>query len=126
MGRAPGTAGPAPWWSYLAFLVEATASRRSPVLLDDLGHHPRADRAAALPDREAQPLVHGDRLYELDLHLHVVARHDHLGALGQLGHPGHVGGAEVELGPVTAEEGRVAPALLLLEDVDLGLELGMR
>src|SRR3954463_10118952 len=95
-------------------------------LLDHLRDHARADRAAALADGEAQALVHGDRLDELDLHLDVVAGHDHPGALGQLGHAGDVGRAEVELRPVPGEERRVTAALLLLEHVDLGLELGVR
>ena len=88
--------------------------------------HARADRAPALPDGEPQALVHGDRLDQLDLHLDVVAGHDHLDALGQLGHAGDVGGAEVELRPVAREERSVTAALLLLQDVDLGLELGVR
>src|SRR5215208_5813080 len=96
------------------------------VLLDDFGDHPGADGAAALADREAQAGIHGDGLDQLDLHLDVVAWHHHLGALRQLGDAGHVRGAEVELRPVAVEERRVAPALLLLEDVDLGLELGVR
>src|SRR3954469_20690967 len=45
------------------------------VLLDDLGDDARADGAATLTDGEAQALVHGDRLDELDLHLHVVTGH---------------------------------------------------
>src|SRR5213080_3170790 len=95
-------------------------------LLDDLGDHARADGATTLADGEPQALIHRDRLDELDLHLDVVAGHDHLDALGQLGHARHVGGAEVELRAVAREERRVAPALLLLEDVHLGLELGVR
>src|SRR3954447_10184503 len=95
-------------------------------LLDDLGHDARADRAAALADREAQALVHGDRLDELDLHLDVVTGHDHLDALGQLGDARHVGRAEVELRAVAREERRVAAALLLLQHVHLGLELRVR
>src|SRR4051812_11268588 len=94
-------------------------------LLDDLGHDARPDGPAALADGEAQALVHSDRLDELDRHLDVVAWHDHLRALGQVGDAGHVGRAEVELGPIAGEERRVAAALLLLEDVDLGLELGV-
>src|ERR1700739_3198575 len=96
------------------------------VLLDDLRNDPGADRTAAFADREPQTLVHGDRLDQLDLHLDVVAGHDHLSALGQPGHAGDVGRAEVELRPVAREERRVTSALLLLEDVDLGLELGVR
>src|ERR1700753_227800 len=95
-------------------------------LLNDFGDAPGADRAATLPDREPQTLVHGDRLDQLDLHLDVVAGHDHLGAVGQVGDAGDVGRAEVELRPITGEERGVTPALLLLEDVDLGLELGVR
>src|SRR5437588_4049798 len=94
-------------------------------LLDDFGDDPRADRAAALADREPQTLVHGDRLDQLDLHLDVVAGHDHLGALGQLGHAGDVGRAEIELRPVAREEWGVTATLLLLQDVYLGLELGV-
>jgi len=44
---------------------------------------------------------------------------------GSFGHAGHVGGPEVELGPVAVEEGGVPAALLLGEDVGLGLELGV-
>src|ERR687885_613985 len=83
-------------------------------LLGDLGDHPRANRAAALANGEAQPLVHGDRLDQLDRHLNVVARHDHLGALREARDAGDVGRAEVELRPVAVEERRVAAALLLL------------
>src|SRR5205085_7686256 len=100
--------------------------RPAAALLDDLGDHPRADGAPALADREAETLVHGDRLDQLDRHLDVVARHDHLRALGQVGHAGDAGGAEVELRAVTREERRVAAALLLLQGVDLCPELGPR
>ena len=61
-----------------------------------------------------------------DVDRHVVARHHHLGALRQLDDAGHVGGAEVELRPVVGEERGVTAALLLGEDVGLGLELGVR
>ena len=54
------------------------------VLLDDLRNATGADRTATLADSEAQALFHGDRVNELALDLHVVARHDHLGALGKV------------------------------------------
>src|SRR5215213_7296570 len=95
-------------------------------LLDYFGDHPRADGPAALADSEAQPLVHGDRLDQLYGHLDVVARHDHLRALGEVRHAGHVGRAEVELRPVAVEERGVTATLLLLEAVHLSLELGVR
>src|SRR5918999_2382949 len=114
--RGRALTGPAP----------STACPFSLLLLDDLRHHTRADGTAALADREAQALVHGDRLDQLDRHLDVVARHDHLRALGQVGHAGDVGGAEVELRPVAVEERGVAAALFLLPAVHLGLGLGVR
>src|SRR5918998_717260 len=95
-------------------------------LLDNLGDHSRSDGAAALADGEAQALVHGDRLDQLDRHLHVVAWHDHLRALREVGDAGHVGRAEVELRSVAVEERRVTAALLFLEAVDLRLELRVR
>src|SRR5438876_280379 len=97
-----------------------------PYLLDDLYDPAGADGAAALADREAQAPPPGDRLDQLDLHLGVVTGHDHLRALRQVDHAGDVGGAEVELRPVVVEERRVPPALVLGQDVDLALELGVR
>src|SRR5262245_36096704 len=91
--------------------------------LDDLGDPAGADGAATLADREAEALLHRDRLDQLDLHLRVVARHVHLGALGQRDDAGDVGRTEVELRPVVVEERRMTAALLLGQDVDLALEL---
>src|SRR3954465_3788084 len=103
-----------PWWP---------AQLRS---LGDLGDATRAHGPAALTDREAEAVLHGDRLDELDRHLGVVARHDHLGALGQRDDAGDVRGPEVELRTVVLEERRVPATLLLGEDVDLALELRVR
>src|SRR4051812_48480779 len=113
-----------PLRSYLSTSAQRVISPR--VLLDDLGDDARADRAAALANREAESGVHGDGLNQLDFHLHVVARHDHVRALGQVGDAGDVRRAEVELGPVPVEERGVAAALFLLEDVHLGLEVRVR
>src|ERR671916_292377 len=110
-------------------VLERRTGGRSPPrmpLLDDVGDHSRSDGAAALADGEAQALVHGDRLDQLDRHLHVVAWHDHLRALREVGDAGHVGRAEVELRSVAVEERRVTAALLFLEAVDLRLELRVR
>src|SRR4029450_755582 len=75
-------------WSY-AFRRMRIFSFISGRLLEDLGHHARADGLAAFADRGAQPLVHGDRGDELDPHLHVVARHHHLRPLGKGADAGH-------------------------------------
>src|SRR5919107_1092623 len=97
-----------------------------PILLSDLGDNPRADRTAALADREAQARVHRDRGDQLDAQIHVVARHHHLGALRELHLTGDVGRPEVELRTVVGEERRVTAALVLRQDVDLGAEVGVR
>src|SRR5579863_333182 len=66
--------------------------RRMRRLLDDLRDPAGTDGAAALADREPQAFLHGDRLDQLDAHVGPVARHDHLGALRQEHHAGHIGG----------------------------------
>src|SRR6478735_2834980 len=98
-------------------------ARRS---LVDLGDAAGTDGAATLTDREAETVLHGDRLDQLDRHVGVVARHDHLGALGEGHDAGHVRGAEVELRTVVVEERRVTAALLLRQDVDRRVEVGVR
>src|SRR4051795_10478037 len=117
------------WWSYpfrriRIFPCAMESSAR--FLLDDFGDDAGADGAAALANREAQALVHRDRLDQLDLHVRVVARHDHLLALRQLHRARDVRRAEVELRAVVVEERRVAAALVLREDVHLGLEVRVR
>src|SRR5690606_6030906 len=96
-------------------------------LLDDLGDHARADRPATLADGESHAVLDGHRLVDqVDLHLHVVAGHAHLGAAKQLHRAGHIRRADVELRAIPAEERRVTAALLLRQHVDLALELGVR
>src|SRR4051812_26992587 len=95
-------------------------------LLGDLRDPSGADGAATLADRELQTVLHGDRLDELDRHLGVVARHDHLGALGEGHDAGHVGGPEVELRTVVVEERRVPATLVLGQDVDRRVEVRVR
>src|SRR6266508_3835443 len=102
------------------------AARSFASLFDDRRHDASTHGAAALADGETEFLLHGDRHDELDRHGDIVAWHHHLGPFRQMHHAGHVGGAEVELGTVIAEERGVTPALLLGEDIGLGLELGMR
>ena len=85
-----------------------------------------ADGPATLADGEALADLEGDRGDQLDGHLDVVAGHDHLGPVGQADRAGDVGGAQVELRPVAVVERGVPAALLLGQDVDLGVELGVR
>src|SRR3954454_494293 len=117
---------PETWQGRAQLRPARTRPMQRGALLEDSGHHPRAHGAATLADGEPQTVVHGDRLDQLDRHLDVVARHDHLGALRQVGNAGHVGRAEVELRPVAVEERRVAATLFLLKAVDLSRELRVR
>src|SRR5579883_3651246 len=105
-------------------LMGAIACALTPVsLLVDFGADASADGASPLANGEFGPDLHGDRLDQLDGHLDVVPRHDHLDPYGKAERPGDIGGADVELGPIAVEEGGVAPALFFGEHVDLGLEL---
>jgi len=79
----------------------------------DLGDPTCTYRATTLTDGETQALFHGDRLDQLNRHLGVVARHDHLGALRQVDDAGDVRGAEVELRAVVVEERGVPAAFVL-------------
>lgn len=64
----------------------------------DLGADTSANGAATFTDGEGDAFFHGDRLDQLDGHLDIVARHDHLDAFGQLNGAGDVSGAHIELG----------------------------
>ena len=94
------------------FRLLVVPGRECPALFYDLGHGARAHGAAALANREAQPLVHGHRRDQFHLQVHAVARHHHLRAFRQLRHSRHVRRPEVELRPVAAEERR-APIVTL-------------
>src|SRR5687768_16346185 len=95
-------------------------------LLENFGYNACTDGASTFSDREAETLVHGDRRDQLDLHLHVVARHHHLHPFRQLDRSRHVRSPEVELRAVTLEERRVSPALFLGQHVNLSRELRVR
>src|SRR5512144_1722912 len=95
-------------------------------LLDHLGDNAGAHGPAALTDGEAKALVHRNRRDQLHAARHIVARHHHLDALGELHHSRHVRRPEIELRTVAVEERRVPPALFLRQDVRLRLELRVR
>src|SRR5919199_2401557 len=114
------------WFSASHRVAVVDPRARSAYLLEDFRDDTGTDGSPALADGEAEALIHCDRLPEVDLHVRVVARHDHLLALRELDRAGHVRRAEVELRPVTVEERRVAATLVLREDVDLSLELRVR
>src|SRR3546814_8089006 len=76
--------------------------------------------------RSAETLIHRYRGDQLHAELHIVAGHDHLGALGQDHFAGHVRGAEVELRTIVGEERGVTAAFFLRQDIDFRVELGVR
>src|SRR5450631_602864 len=96
------------------------------ILLDNACDDAGTDGAATFTDRETELLFHRDRHDQVHFHRDVVARHHHFGAFGQMHDAGHVGGGEVELGPVVGEERSMTTALFLGQDVGLSLELGVR
>src|ERR1019366_6066159 len=95
-------------------------------LLNNLGDPACADRVAAFANREPQALLHCHRRDQFNHQADVVARHHHLRARRQLRYACHVRRSQIKLRPVSLKEWRVPPALFLRQDVDLGLELGVR
>ncbi len=78
---------------------------------------------ATLTDSETQALLHSDGWSSAQPHDDVIARHAHLGALGQRDDAGNVGGTEVELRTIVVEERGVTAALVLGQNVNLALNL---
>ena len=95
-------------------------------LLCNLDDNAGADRTAALTDCETQALLNCDRGDQLHIHVDIIAGHAHLNAFGQGDDAGDIGGTEVELRAIVVEERRVTAALVLGQDIDLALELGVR
>ena len=59
-------------------IVSSSFSHLIPLLLHDLCDGAGTDCATALSDCKAEAFFHSDGSDQLDLHLDVVARHDHL------------------------------------------------
>src|SRR3989338_1483925 len=81
---------------------------------------------AAFADSEAEFLVHGNRDYEFDLECDVVTGHYHLDTLLKGDYTGNICCPKIELGPVAGKERGMTASFFLGQDIDLGLELGMR
>ena len=95
-------------------------------LLVDADNNTGTDGTAALTDSEAEAFLDSDRGDQLNVHLDVITRHAHLGALGQRDNTGNVGRSEVELRTIVVEERGMTAALVLGQDVNLAAELGVR
>ena len=96
------------------------------LLLDHGRYRTGADGAAAFTDSEAHLLFESDGSDELDGDFDVVARHNHLNALGELNVARNVSRTDVELRTIALHERGVTATLVLREDVNLALELRVR
>src|SRR5579883_2341467 len=107
-----------------------TARTRMPAprkqLIQNLRNRAGAYRAAAFANREPESLFHRYRRDQLNLQLHVIAWHHHLGPRRQLRHSRHVRRAEVELRTIPLEERCMTSPFFLRQHVDFALELLVR
>src|SRR5215472_8288405 len=92
-------------------------------LLNNFRDHSCTDSPTTLADRELQTLFHSDRSNQLDLHVDVVTRHDHLSAFRQFDNSGNVRRAEVKLRPISIKKRGVPSALLLSQNISFSVEL---
>ena len=95
------------------------------VLLDDVQYLTCTYRTATLADRETQTLVQSDGVDQGNGDGNVVAGHHHVNALGKGNLTRYVHRTQIELRTILVVERSVTAALLLLQDIDLGGELGV-
>ena len=94
-------------------------------LCNDVNNLARGYGSATLTDSELEALFHGYGVDQLYVDLCVVAGHYHFLASRQAYGAGDISGAEVELGAIAGEEGRMATAFFLAQHVHLTPELGV-
>ena len=80
-------------------------------LLYDLQDLTGTYRTATLADCETQTLVQSDRIDQLHGDGHVVARHNHVNAIGQMNLTRYVHRTQIELGTIVVVERRVTATL---------------
>src|SRR5215831_13005348 len=112
--------------SILLWGAETPAPHDGSALCDDPRDDACAHSLVAFTDCEAGLRLHRDWLVELNCKFGVVTRQHHFCSLLELDSAGHVRRPEVELRTIVAEEGRVAPAFLLGQDVHLRREPPVR
>src|SRR5690606_7698353 len=117
------------YWPVIAVepaMIPAQQFKINYYLSDGLGNHAGTNGTATFANREAQTVFHGDRSDQGDNQFHVVARHNHFHAFGQLAGTGYVSSTEVELRTVAFEERSVTTAFILAQHVHFSFELGVR
>lgn len=95
-------------------------------LLSNLCNNAGANGTTTLTDSETQTNVQSNSIDKLYCNLYVVARHNHLNALGQRNFTGAVHCTEIELGTILVSERSVASTLFFLQYIDRSLELLVR
>ena len=88
-------------------------------LLLDVDNNAGTHGAATLTDSETQALLDGDGGDQLDLHVHVIARHTHLCAFRKSDNTCYVSGSEIELRTLVVEERSMTSTLVLSKTVNL-------
>ena len=96
------------------------------VLFENLDDLAGADGTSTFADSELETFVHSNRSDEFDGDLDVVAGHNHLDTFRKHDLTGNIEGTDKELRTIVVVERSVTATFLFLEDVNLGLELGMR
>jgi len=94
--------------------------------LQDLRDDAGTDGTAAFADSEPESLLHCDRRDQFAYRVDVVSRHYHFRTLSQRNDAGDVGGAEIELRPVTVKERGMPPTFFLGQYVDRAFKPGVR
>src|SRR5699024_11086017 len=94
--------------------------------LDDLGNVSGTYSTSTLTDRELGSVFDRDRGDQLNGHLYVIARHDHVSAFRQRDDTSYVSRTEVELRTVVRYERRMTSSFFLAQNVNLCLELCVR
>src|SRR5690349_21206858 len=89
--------------------------RCAALLVENLGDNAGAYGQTTLADSELGTFFERHRIDELDFEVHVVTRHNHFDARGQLNGAGDVHRADVELRAVAGEERLMAATLVLAQ-----------
>src|SRR5690606_37886402 len=95
-------------------------------LLGYLGHDTSTNGTTTLTNREPQPLLHRNRLDQLNTQLNIIPRHHHLHPTRQRHNTRHIRRPKIKLRTIPREERTMPPALLLLQDVHRPIEPRMR
>ena len=95
-------------------------------LLKNLSDAASAHGQATLANGERRTAFQRDRRDQLNIEIHVVARHHHFNAIWQRDRAGDIHGADVKLRTVTGEKGLMTPAFITAQHINFALEFLVR